>query len=364
MSELNRLSMPIAVYVHLGPNLPKHLKLSLSRHLQLFPSQDLVLITSHDQYFDLPAEVEQFKVDTDTLEAELFKAMSQELDFNFRKGFWKYTLQRFFAIGEFHKANPSRCVTHIESDVLLMPNFPWEKFAQYEKLAWLRVNSEIDVAAVVHFPTLDLTREFTKEIYRLARLKPWTNDMLVLHDAAKNLKSLHEYLPSLTSFNRHEGVSLSAINESHLRYFAGIFDPLNLGLWYFGQDPKNSFGLRKRYIGDESHDLNPVHTKLKYESGVLSDKNGTEIFSLHIHSKLLPLFGPNWESALELGLVEALLNKRRTSFNSRALILALRGRKTRQNIWILISLVPGLGRLRTIRAIESLKEHLKKLFNI
>lgn len=364
MSEPNRLSIPIAVYVHLGPNLPKHLKLSLSRHLQLFPSQDLVLITSHDQYFDLPAEVEQFKVDTDALEAELFKAMSQELDFDFRNGFWKYTLQRFFAIGEFHEANPSRCVTHIESDVLLMPNFPWEKFVQYEKLAWLMVNSEIDVAAVVHFPTLDLTREFTREISRLAHLNPWTNDMLVLHDAAMNLRLIHEYLPSLTSFNRHEGVSLSAINESHLKYFAGIFDPLSLGLWHFGQDPKNSFGLRKRYIGDISHDLNPVHTQLKYKSGVLSDKTGTEIFSLHIHSKHLPLFGANWESALELGLAEALFNKKRTSFNFRALILALRGRKMRQNIWILISLIPGLRRLRTIKVIESLKERLKKLLKI
>lgn len=364
MSDSNHSSLPIAVYVHLGPNLPKHLKLSLSRHLHLFPNQNLVLITSHDQDFDLPEEIEQFKVNTDDLETELFKEMSQALDFDFRQGFWKYTLQRFFAIGEYHKLNSSRSLTHIESDVLLMPNFPWGKFAHLEKLAWLRVNSKIDVAALVHFPTLNLTQELLKKISRLARLNPGTNDMLALHDAAIKLKLLHEYLPSVTSSNVHKGVSVSVAQKAKVNNFGGIFDPLNLGLWYFGQDPKNSFGVRKRYVGDDSHDLNPVHTKMKFESGVLSDECGTTIFSLHVHAKYLPLFGSNWESELKLGLEEARSNKKRNSFHFKALILTFRGRKMRQNLWVLIALIPGVNRLRRIPAIESLKNQLKGLFQI
>lgn len=357
-------SLPIAVYVHLGPNLPEHLKLSLNRHRQLFPSQEIVLITSHDQHFFTSALINQFKVNTDELEADLFKEMSNKLDFNFRKGFWKYTLQRFFAIGEFHKENSSKSLTHIESDVLLMPNFPWQKFAELTNLAWLKVNSEIDVAAIVHFPTLNHTQKLMEEISQLSRLNPGTNDMLVLHEAAINLKHLHEYLPSLTSSNTQKRESLNVSNEKSLNYFGGIFDPLNLGLWYFGQDPKNSFGLRKRYVGDSSHDLIPIDSQLELDSGKLWDKNGTLIFSLHVHSKYLPLFGENWESALELGLEEARTNKRRISFDFKALTLALKGRRLRQNFWILISFIPGIGQLRRIRAIESLKDQLKRLFKI
>jgi hypothetical protein len=364
MPDSKSSSLPVAVYVHLGPDLPPHLKWSLDRHQHLFPNQELVLITSHDQHFDLPEGIKQFKVNTDELETELFDAMSKNLDFDFRKGFWKYTLQRFFAVGEFHKVYSNRILTHIESDVLLMPNFPWQKFTEFKKLAWLKVNSKIDVAAIVHFPTLDKTLKFLEEISQFSRMNPDTNDMLALHEVAVNLKHLHEYLPSLTPSNAYNAENFGSLEERTLSDFGGIFDPLNLGLWYFGQDPKNSFGLRKRYVGDTSHDLNPIHAKLKFHAGVLSDISGVSIFSLHIHSKHLPLFGKDWESSLEIGLVQALTEKRRYSFHLNSLFLALRGRKIRQNLWILISLIPGLSRLRRIRKIEALKDQLKRLIKI
>ena len=364
MPEFKNSSSPTAVYVHLGSNLPKHLKLGLSRHQLLFPSQEIVLITSDDQQFDLPGSIKQFKVNTSVLEAELFKEMSQKLDFEFRKGFWKYTLQRFFAIGEFHKLNPKRVLTHIESDVVLMPNFPWHQFADLKKLAWLKVNSEVDVAAIVHFPTLHHTLGLLQEISRLAYLNTGTNDMLVLHDAVAHLRFSHEYLPSLTSNNAYSAEKIDPSDEQNLIYFGGIFDPLNLGLWYFGQDPKNSFGLRTRYVGDSSHDLNPVHTRLKFNDGVLSDQFGTSVYSLHVHSKYLPLFGANWESALKIGLEQALTEKRRRSFNLSALFQALKGRRMRQNLWILIAQFPGVKQLRKIRAFESLKNQAKKSFDI
>jgi len=365
MAESIHPISPIATYVHLGTNLPRHLKLGLNRHQCLFPAQDLILITSHDQHFDLPASIKQFKVNTTELAADLFSEMSFKLDFNFRSGFWKYTLQRFFAIGELHKEVPERALTHIESDVLIMPNFPWEKFSRLKKLAWLKVNSELDVAAIVHFPGLDQTTELLKEISLLMSLNPGTNDMLALHDAAKKLKEGHKYLPSLTSHNSYKHESFGLAEEENLEFFGGIFDPLNLGLWNFGQDPKNSFGLRKRYVGDSSHDLNASKAGLKFEDGILSDHSGTQVFSLHLHSKHLPLFdSQGWENALKLGLLESRDKRKQHSFEFSALYLAIRGSSLRQTIWILISLVPGLKHLRRIRLLEDLKDALKKLIKI
>ena len=364
MPDAKPSTLPVAVYVHLGPNLPKHLKLSLSRHQILFPNQELVLITSHDQQFDLPKSVAQFKVNSEELEMGLFTEMSQMLDFEFREGFWKYTLQRFFAIGEFHKVNSNRQLTHIESDVLLMPNFPWEKFAGLNKLAWLKVNSELDVAAIMHFPTLELTQKLLKEISRLSRLNPGTTDMLVLHEVAINLPHLHEYLPSITPRNAYNPKNFGPSEKVSLNYFEGIFDPANLGIWYFGQDPKNSFGLRKRYVGDMSHDLNPTNAKLKFEAGILVDQNQTPVFSLHLHSKYLPLFAGNWANALERGLYQAQKQQKRYFFEIKAMHSAIRGRRVRNTVWILIAHLPGMKQLRKLQALETLKNQIKKLSGI
>jgi hypothetical protein len=356
--------LPIAVYVHLGSNMPKHLKLNLIRHQLLFPNQELVLITSHDQQFDLPQSIRQFKVNSEELEKDLFSEMSQKRDFEFRNGFWKYTLQRFFAIGEFHKANSNRRLTHIESDVLLMPNFPWEKFADLNKLTWLKVNSGLDVAAIIHFPTLELTQKVLEEISKLSRLNPETTDMLVLHDVTVNLKHFHEYLPSITSDNAHNPKNFGASEKDQLNYFEGIFDPAILGIWYFGQDPKNSFGLRKRYVGDESHDLNPKKMKLKFEAGILVDQNQIPVFSLHLHSKHLPLFAGNWADALESGILEAQKQQKRYSFEIKAMYWGIRGRRVRNTAWILIAHLPGVKQLRKLRALETLKNLLKNLLGI
>ena len=364
MSEPKDTELPIAVYVHLGPNLPKHLFLSLHRHLMLFPKQELVLITSHDQEFDLPHSIQQFKVNCYELQADLFNEMAAKLDFNFRNGFWKYTLQRFFAIGEFHKVVPNRSITHIESDVLLMPNFPWDSFRENRKLSWLNVNSELDVAAIVHFPNLEKSIRLLNQIEILCRINPGTNDMLVLNECAINLGDHHSYLPSLTSQVTRHGKSLSNLQKPRLDSFGWIFDPLNLGLWYFGQDPKNSFGLRTRYVGDDSHNLDSKKTKLKFRDGVLTDGNGTLVFSLHVHSKYLPLFGKNWEEALKRGLDEAASGTKAYSFHLGALLQAFRGNKARHNLWQLLSLIPGLMWFRKFPLVEKIKNSLKSLFRI
>lgn len=364
MNDLNDIELPIAVFVHLGPNLPKHLKLNLNRHLRLFPAQELVLITSHDQTFQISDSIQQFKVNCDELQFDLFNEMKSQLDFNFRQGFWKYTLQRFFAIGEFHQSNPNRGITHIESDVLLMPNFPWQEFSKLRKLAWLKVNSEIDVAAIVHFPNLEYTVKLLNEIETCARVNSGTNDMIVLHDSASRLRSFHHYLPSLTSQNAHKTEMFGDAELKSLEMFGGIFDPLNLGLWYFGQDPKNSFGLRTRYLGDNSHNLNPNKTRLKFADGILNDGSGTMVFSLHIHSKFLPLFGKNWEVALKEGLEQASIGAKKYSFHPHSLLLAFQGNRARTSIWQLLSLLPFLNRLRKFQLVEKCKNRIKILFDI
>jgi hypothetical protein len=355
---------PVACYVHLGADIPKHLVASLIRHHSLFPDQDMILVKSKDHTFELPAYVSVFCVDDSKLESELFEKMSMNLDFHFRGGFWKYTLQRFFAMNELHKTIPIRPITHIESDVLVMPNFPWTTFYNLPKLAWLKVNSEIDVAAIVHFPSAEMTEIFAREVSKLAEHNPRINDMQALHEIAKTVNSLHSYLPSVPNSKNFNSYGVEPKGGYSQDYFGGIFDPAYLGLWYFGQDPKNSFGLRTRYVGDDSHDLAAANMHLSYQDNQLITQDGVEVFSLHLHAKYLPLFGAKWEAALTKGLNEAKSRRNKYSFHIKPMLQALQSRKPHQTIWILIAMVPGLGKLRRIRAFESIKNYFKRLLRI
>lgn len=355
---------PVAAYVHLGSNLPRHLLLSLKRHRSIFPEQRIVLIV--DQYVEtsLLIEVEIFKIDSDNLNSELFDIMSQHLDFNFRNGFWKFTLQRLFALNEFHQTVPESHLVHIESDVLVMPEFPWNKFGSLKKIAWLRVNNNIDVAAIVFLPNSSSTLHFTTEIAKMIRKNPAINDMQALHEYANQNPNRQVYLPSLTPKTVRNIDLIKEADLEMLAHFGGIFDPLILGLWYFGQDPKNSFGIRRRYLDDPNHDLNPKSSLLSFSNGTLQDQNGTKIFSLHVHSKFLPLFMTEWESELSDGLQESANESKQISFHARALIAAFKGRKLRVNLWIMLGALPGVNNLRKIGFFEVGKNKIKRLLRI
>jgi len=152
--------------------------------------------------------------------------------------------------------------------------------------------------------------------------------------------------------------------ESQLNNFQGYFDPLALGMWYFGQDPKNWYGFRKRYFIDSTYYLNPSVPKLTFENDKLLDSSGFNIFSLHVHSKFLPLFGPQWQRALAIELLEVSKDSNASSFSIKAFLGAVNDRKLRQNIWLLIAWAPGINYLRRFSLIETLKETLKKFLRI
>ncbi len=357
-------TFPVAVYAHFGSAIPMHLKFGLKRHRSIFPDQRVVLLV--DQFVkgvELEG-IEIYEIDSLNLQKELFDSMSKHLDFNFRGGFWKYTLQRIFALSEFHKSCPETNVIHIESDVLVMPEFPWKKFNHLKTLAWLRVNEEVDVAAVVFLPNYRCSNLLSSEVARFAMEKPSINDMEALHRFAIENPSDHVYLPSLTPDNSRSSETFQNEELGMLNYFEGIFDPLILGLWNFGQDPKNSFGIRRRYVDDSNHHLSPESVQLKYSDGVLLDQNGVHVFSLHLHSKYLPLFGPNWESALKDGLNQSATKIKNISFHVTALFAAIKGRRLKENVWILLASIPGVSIFRKIHFFENLKNRIKKRLKI
>jgi len=353
-----------SVFVHLGAALPKHLKDNISRHRKLFPNQKLTLIVDRMPPEDLPQGIQIFTYVAEKNDLKILDEMDKVSDFHFRDGFWKYTFLRLFALEKFHETYPDEPILHIESDVILMPNFPWEKFKSISQLAWLNVNSLCDVASLVFSPNSNETHFFVNELRIIAKEDPSTTDMLSMREFALRNPSHHTYLPSLTERNSRVPDVYDENAKSQIANFQGYFDPSAIGMWNFGQDPKNLYGFRNRFHLDSSYDLNPSKSEYFFEESRLFDSDGLDIYSLHVHSKFLPLFSENWALSLAKELRKAREKRRVTMFNPRAFIGAIKDRKLKDNVWLVFANIPGIKYLRKVTFIEKLKDKIKGILKI
>jgi hypothetical protein len=356
--------VPTAVFVHLGPKIPKHLLLNLQRQVDLFPHIKTVLIVDHAIKIRIPEPVEIYSFVESREDSVLFQKMQESSDFGFRSGFWKYTFLRLFALGDYHDKNPENSLLHIESDVILLPNFPWKKFHNLENVAWMRVNDFNDIAALVYLPSHKKTRFFIETIRGYAEENPKTTDMFSMFKFSTENKATHSYLPSITPERLREGISIKNGCTDLLELFGGYFDPLALGLWYFGQDPKNTYGVSTRYVDQTHHDYFAPNAGLTFENNQLFDTSGIKVFALHVHSKDLAIFGPEWRSALSKVLSDAQEGRNQKSFAFRSFVDSLRDRSARAHFWLLLARLPGLKYLQKISLLEKLKEHVKRFFRI
>jgi hypothetical protein len=353
-----------SVFVHLGVTIPEHLKDNLSRHKALFPKQQLTLIVDRDPLEVLPQGIRIFKYEVEKNDLKILDEMDKVSDFHFRDGFWKYTFLRLFALEKFHETYPDEPILHIESDVILMPNFPWEKFKSLSHLAWLNVNSLCDVASLVFSPNSNETHFFVNELRTIAKEDPATTDMLSMREFVLRNPGRHIYLPSLTERNSRVPDVYDEDAKSQLANFYGYFDPSAIGMWNFGQDPKNLYGFRNRFHLDSSYDLNPSKSDYFFEDSRLFDSNGLNIYSLHVHSKFLPLFSEDWAYHLARELRKARGKRRLTMFSPKAFFGAITDRKLKDNAWLLIANIPGIKYLRKVTFLESLKEKIKDFLKI
>lgn len=354
-----------AVYVQLGETLPPHLLLSLERQVSLFPNIPCVLIVNHDHQDSFPEEViiEQYSSSEEV--DELFLEASKVMDHKFRNGFWKYTFERIFAILAFHQKNPNVVMLHIESDVLLLPNFPWDKFAFQEKLSWLSVDETNDVAALINFPNLAATQSLCNFLKKELNQNSKATDMSALFAYALAFEKDHNYLPSLNDSNsRNQNIEVLRQQREARNNFGGYFDPLAIGIWYFGQDPKNNYGKSTRYIDQTHHYLNAKQVKLDYRNGHLVDQFNNKWFSIHVHSKNLKLFGKHWEEWLAKYLEEATKQSHKNIYSYDAFRSAWGDRTTIQHFWHYLASKPAIHKFSKKQILNKMVTQLKKLVRI
>jgi hypothetical protein len=317
------------VFIHLGEARADHLWLNISRHFDLFPSVPVtVIIDSNKHRTSIDQRATIFFYQRESTRQGMPDIEKQ--DMSFRQGFWRYSLERLFAITSFHASFPEKKLLHLESDVILFPNFPWKGLQKQEKLMWNRYNAERDIAALLFIPNLIVSQWLTAELTNLLNENSSYTDMTALSCLARRhpndvqiFPALSKVVPKLANSVWHGDPKLSDALFNRTVLDDGVFDGAQIGMWLTGQDPRNHYGIIKLHgsgpsiSGDSMIDPSAVDYTFSLDGCLkLINKESLEsidVWALHIHSKNLQLFSKAWIKELDR-YVELSKNKEPISF--------------------------------------------------
>ena len=188
------------IFIHLGSTPPQHLWDGMERSKRQFPRTRILLVTNCDKVTRLAEskDIEVYRYSSSASAEEIFSKINQSLDFDFREGFWRFSLERLFAFCDVHEYVGDIPLLHIESDILTFDNFPWSSFSDLRKMSWLKFNDEADVASIISSPNTSLTRRFREHLETVLSKEPYLTDMTVLSHIRRHYPGEYELLPSIS----------------------------------------------------------------------------------------------------------------------------------------------------------------------
>lgn len=284
------------VFVEFG-RVVKHLSWNIRRLNKLFPNVPVTLLTDRtNEYKSLQDFCKILHWNTSNIEELRELALFKETG----DSFWLHTTSRLFAFCDYHAWTDSQALLHVESDVLLSSDFPFEKFLEVDRLLWGQYNGFRDVAALIFSPAREKSELLKLSMSTEIRKNKNHTDMTLLSAVAKGLGREHAYLPSFDStssflINANSGISDTEVqlNLQMYPFFEGIFDHQALGMWIDGIDPIHTFGFRKSNFkkivtsGESYVDSTRVQYCLTKPFRLTISKEGRDVklYSLHMHSK-------------------------------------------------------------------------------
>ena len=285
--------------MHLGTRLPRHLEMNLHSTSKIASAHEVLLIADKQTVRkDLPFKI---VLNKSTNNQEYVKNHLLH-DSDFREGFWFSTLLRIVAVAEY-VIETNAPVLHIESDVIISQNFPFKIFSEISnKIAFPVVSDTHAIASLLYIANADLARELLTFILTYLKSETKATDMLVLHEfqiAKPNLVlSLPTGIIDTKSGNAMVTDKIYAEHDFGLKVFGGVFDGFDIGMYLFGEDPRNHRGVIPLHTLDHESYLNASKLTYKYNKQSQSlhivnnvfQKTTIPIYSLHIHSKAKLMF--------------------------------------------------------------------------
>lgn len=295
------------LFVQLGFAKSEHLIQNIKLVHSMFPNINIHCIISNDSILEkvLPTYVNRIIYTPEKKIDELFN--SKDIDLDFRNGYWRYTLERLIAIKFAYIENPESKFIHIESDIFLLPSFPFTNFLNIEDVVWLPYDTTSDIASVIYFPNLEKNLQFTEDLMLLLLSNPRVTDMQALYKLRNSFPERYFLLPtSNLNFGDLRNPNVDSLTKLNVN-FEGIFDSAPIGMWLTGIDPKNYFGFTRYFETNKINDMQifmkpneyPLEFVNREKLFYKSNNNFLNIYNLHIHSKSKKIFSPKWDSEIE-----------------------------------------------------------------
>lgn len=275
------------VFVYLGEHIPEYVFSNALRVSEIFPFETTLYINSSQDISDYLKIQSKLSIRTLPKDEYILKTRLSH-DPSFRNGYWFLTFERILALKKIHQdLGENASLLHIESDVILFPNFPFDSELG-QRVKWCSFDRNRDVGSIIFSPSYTETSWLCNKLLEEAREDSEVTDMSALKRVREKFPGRVEVFTDMFSAGPQKGST-------------GIFDGAALGQWLCGTDPRTTYGLTVLHENSEFSPDNLKNLK-QYLDGrlILRDENksfvltkGSEvrpIFSLHIHSKDIELF--------------------------------------------------------------------------
>jgi hypothetical protein len=290
------------VFVYLGDKIPKYATQNYFLVKKTFPKNEVWFVVDDSMVYS--------SLKSTGVRAWLSPRHSQndpDVRNSYRNGFWVNTTNRFFALFDFHQAFPDQSLLHIESDVILFPGFPVDKFDLIsKKLAFPMSSSQIGLASSLWSKNIESTKILINFTRRELSNNPKLTDTEILgrlaHSHSADVLVLRSGPSNPSVYRDFGGQELSALDggKSAINDF-GIFDASTLGIHLCGSDPRNSFGRSHIFDPLPHHFLDASQLDVYVENRRIFVRAGgevREVYSLHNHSKNPTYFEGDFELKL------------------------------------------------------------------
>ena len=292
------------VFVHLNSKIPRYLYWNLLSHIHKFPQHKIVLIHSagveipHIKGLTLVSAIE------DSRWLELDQLYDHPKDF--RNNFWLTASARLFALENYLK-HSNKQILHVESDVILSRDFPFEVMAKIQEgLGYPVISQSRGAASVVYVRDVESAAILTSSLIKDAQNNPQTTEML-------SLKQVYEMNPGkvcalpvgtggFSSYRNIDEVEFSK-QVQNSRIFGGVIDGVEIGQYFCGTDPRNRRGIKllrndlvNGYV--EVNNLLIEFDPQRDFCNVIEKYSGEKypLFALHVPSKEIRAFKINRQS--------------------------------------------------------------------
>lgn len=281
-------------FVHLGKKIPAYLTKNIIRTRELFPQIELVVAGQSEalaeealaigaRYLELPGWLGEAQSSPEGL-------ARADLDQHFWGGYWQKTFDRLIALDVVHRQLESGSIVHLENDVILTRDFPFDAITAESRIMWGAYDDKADIASIVYSPSAEHTSWLSRELIEVASENASLSDMGALRVVrARNTQKI--------------GLLPATPEESLGTVLSGtIFDGLHIGEWIFGWDPKAHWGFKRRRIPINAYStIFSTGTISMFDSSMTVTVEGAtaKVANLHVHSKELRFFDRDVTAALE-----------------------------------------------------------------